>query len=145
MGSSFDSDVMDGPPPDYCYSYRLVEQARQLNEMVKECHGRAVRAGWFTNIETGEPLDRNVPEMLCLIHSEVSEALEGYRKDLNDTHLPNRKMIEVELADTLIRIFDLCGYLKLDVGQSYAEKLCYNATRLDHKLETRKAAGGKKI
>lgn len=119
------------------------KQATDIREIVSECHGRSVAAGWYTDPKTGQPIQRNVPEMLALIHSEVSEALEGYRKNLNDTHLPSRKMIEVELADTLIRIADLAGYLKLDLGGAYAEKLAYNATRADHKLENRATANGK--
>jgi NTP pyrophosphatase (non-canonical NTP hydrolase) len=121
----------------------LENQASQINNIVQECHGRSVAAGWYSDPKTGEPLQRNVGEMLALIHSEVSEALEGHRKNLKDTHLSHRPMIEVELADVLIRIGDLAGFLKLDLGGAYAEKLRYNAIREDHKLETRKAAGGK--
>ena len=117
----------------------------EINKLVELCHTVAKEGGWWTNLDTGEPLDRNVPEMLCLIHSEISEALEGYRKDINDTHLPNRKMIEVELADTLIRIFDLAGGLNMDLGGAFEEKMLYNKTRQDHKIENRKAVGGKKI
>lgn len=106
-------------------------QALALNACVDECHNRSKVAGWYTNLTTGKPLTRNVGEMLCLIHSEVSEALEGYRKSLADTHLENRPMIEVELADVIIRVFDLAGYLNLDLGG-----------RLDHKLEVR-VNGGK--
>jgi NTP pyrophosphatase (non-canonical NTP hydrolase) len=145
MGKSFDNDVMDGPPPDYFRSYGLDDQGRNIDLMVKECHGRSVRAGWYINAETGAPLERNVGEMLALIHSEVSEALEGYRKGLKDDHLPERSMVEVELADVLIRVFDLAGYLKLNLGDAYIEKLLYNATRKDHKLEARSADGGKKF
>ncbi len=118
-------------------------QAININEIVNECHGRAKTAGWYTDLKTGEPLKRNVPEMLALIHSEVSEALEGYRKNLNDSHLPNRLSVEVELADALIRIVDLAGYLNLDLGGAYTEKLCYNAKRADHKPENRVKDGGK--
>lgn len=39
---------------------------------------------WWTNIRTGEKIERNVGEMLCLVHSEISEALEGHRKNLKD-------------------------------------------------------------
>lgn len=121
--------------------FSLNYQAACIGELVKECHGRSKNAGWYLNPKTGEPLARNVGEMLCLIHSEVSEALEGQRKNLDD-HLPGRKMIEVELADVLIRVCDLAGYLKLDLGGAYRDKLLYNEQRQDHKLETR-AAGGK--
>lgn len=120
----------------------LEHQAFTINQVVAECHGRSKAAGWFHNPTTGEPIARNVGEMLALIHSEISEALEGHRKDSNDTHLPHRKMIEVELADALIRICDLAGYLKLDLGGAYREKLIYNETRADHSREAR-AAGGK--
>jgi NTP pyrophosphatase (non-canonical NTP hydrolase) len=109
------------------------------------CHGAAVQGGWWTNLNTGAPLERNVPEMLCLIHSEVSEALEGYRKNLMDDKLPHRSMLEVEMADTLIRIFDLAGGLKLDLAGALLEKLEYNKNRADHKIENRKKEGGKKI
>lgn len=82
---------------------------------------------------------------IALIHSEVSEALEGARKNLMDDHLPHRKMIEVELADVIIRVADLCGALKLDLGGAVVEKLEYNANRADHKKENRNKVGGKKF
>lgn len=107
------------------------------------CHGAAKAGGWWTNLATGEPLDRNVPEMLCLIHSEISEAMEAHRKTLMDDKLPHRKGIEVELADALIRIFDLGGGLNLDLAGALVEKMAYNSKRADHKPENRAAAGGK--
>jgi NTP pyrophosphatase (non-canonical NTP hydrolase) len=113
--------------------------------LTNACHSRAFNAGWWHDIKTGERLERNVPEMLCLIHSEISEALEGYRKDAMDDKLTHRKMIEVELADAAIRIFDLAGGLDLDIGGAMAEKMKFNAERKDHKIESRKAEGGKKI
>lgn len=83
--------------------------------------------------------------MLCLIHSEISEALEGYRKNLKDDKLPWRPMIEVELADTIIRIFDLCAGLNLDLGGAFVEKMKYNSTRIDHTHEARLQPHGKKF
>lgn len=119
--------------------------AGDINEMVEIVHSRNILAGWFTDLETGLRKDRNVPEMLCLIHSEVSEAMEGYRKNLMDDHLPNRKMCEVELADAIIRLFDLAGYLGYDLGGAIAEKMEYNLNRSDHKIENRLKENGKKI
>lgn len=110
------------------------------------CHGLAAKSGWWSDRKTGEPLTReqiNVAEKLCLIHSEISEAMEGDRKDLMDDKLPHRKMLEVELADALIRIFDLAGFLNLDLAGATIEKLAFNQQRADHKLVNRQAEGGK--
>lgn len=114
--------------------------------LVTACHGAAFNAGWWHDIKTGECLigKRNVGELLCLVHSEISEAMEGHRKGLMDDHLPHRSMIEVELADAMIRICDLGGSLGLDLAGAIVEKLAYNAKRADHKPENRLADGGKK-
>lgn len=114
-----------------------------INRCRDLCHAEAVNAGWYTDIHTGKKLVRNVPEMIALIHSEVSEALEGYRKHQMDDKLPHRLAIEVELADALIRIYDLAGYLDLDIGGAVVEKILFNRNREDHKIENRLKAGGK--
>ena len=120
--------------------------------LTKVCHEASYNAGWWTDKKGQDQTlphvmeEQNlVPVKLSLIHSEISEGLEGYRKDQNDDHLPHRKMLEVELADAVIRIFDLAGALKYDLGSAIQEKLAYNSQRADHKLENRRAAGGKKI
>jgi hypothetical protein len=83
--------------------------------------------------------------MLALVHSEISEAMQGFRKDLMDDHLPQRKMAEVELADAVIRIFDLAGQQGFDLGGALVEKLVYNTKRTDHKKENREKENGKKF
>ena len=119
--------------------------ATAITDISSTIHSACVDAGWYTNLDTGDPLERNVAEMLCLVHSEISEALEGYRKDLVDSHLPEYANIDVELADAVIRILDLCGYLGIDIGQVISDKFDYNQVRADHKLENRLKDGGKKI
>jgi len=114
-----------------------------INALAAEIHRGNIAAGWYSDPATGERIVRNVPEMLCLVHSEISEAMEGYRKSLADDHLPHRPMIEVELADAIIRILDLAGYLAIDVGGAIADKREYNRTRADHRPENRAKGGGK--
>jgi len=117
-----------------------------LEDTQRASHALAVKSGWWSDRMTGEPLTLsqvNIAEKLCLIHSEVSEAMEGARKGLKDDHLPHRDMLEVELADAVIRILDLAGYLKLDIAGAVVEKLAYNQQRADHKLENRAKDGGK--
>lgn len=125
-----------------------------LNALVEMCHNNSYAAGWWADLESGKNLRdevRNstrlgkalVAEKLCLIHSETSEAMEGHRKGLMDDKLPHRSMIEVELADAVIRIADLAGALNLDLGGAVQEKLEFNRHRPDHKLENRISEGGK--
>lgn len=124
-----------------------IHYVQAINNMVTLCHTRSVNAGWYTNIETGEKLKPTLESFglkIALIHSEISEALEGARKNLMDDHLPERPMAEVELADALIRIFDLAGFYGYDLGGAVIDKLEYNRTREDHKIENRLKDGGKK-
>lgn len=113
----------------------------QLNRMARDCH--AANQTWWHDPITGERLNRNKGELLMLIVSEISECMEGERKDLMDDKLPHRKMAEVELADALIRIFDYAGAYGYDLDGAVYEKNVYNAQRADHKPAARLAAGGK--
>jgi NTP pyrophosphatase (non-canonical NTP hydrolase) len=118
-------------------------EAEKINSLCQVVH--EANKKWWHDINTGERLNRNVGEMLCLVHSEISEALEGHRKNLQDTHIPTRPMIEVELADAIIRIFDIAAGLGLDLGGAFLEKMAYNRTRKDHSIEERKKENGKKF
>ena len=124
---------------------RLGRFAAPINQLCEDVHADNIAAGWWTDRVTGESIleTRNVPEILMLIVSEVAEAMEGYRKSLQDDKLPHRSMIEVELADACIRIFDLAGAKGFDLGGAIAEKRAFNAVREDHKLENRAKPGGK--
>ncbi|EPJ43446.1 MAG: hypothetical protein OFPI_43060 [Osedax symbiont Rs2] len=112
------------------------------NSLQNICHALACERGWWKDPKTGRQIERNRAELLMLCVSELAEAMEADRKDLNDDHLPHRKGFEVELADCLIRIFDIAGAYDLDLSGAMLEKLKYNAQRVDHKPEHR-ANGGK--
>lgn len=112
-----------------------------LNDYSRECH--AANQHWWHDPKTGKRLERNKGELLCLIHSEISECMEGERKNLMDDKLPKRRMAEVELADALIRIFDYAGAFGYDLEGAVREKRAFNAKRADHKAEARLAANGK--
>jgi NTP pyrophosphatase (non-canonical NTP hydrolase) len=114
-----------------------------LNDFSKECHN--ANAKWWLDPVTKQPISRNKGELIALMHSELSEALEGMRKDLMDDKLTHRKMEEVELADCLIRIFDYAGAFGLDLQGAYEDKMSFNRHRPDHKLENRAKEGGKKF
>ncbi len=66
---------------------------------------------------------------IALMHSELSEALEGIRKDLKDDHLPHLSMEVCELADVMIRIADYVGAYGLPLEQAIKEKMQYNSGR----------------
>lgn len=108
-------------------------------------HQTARNAGWYHDTRTGLPVERNVGEVIALMHSELSEALEAYRRDAMDDKLPDRKGIEVEFADCVIRIFDTAEAMGLDLAGAIIEKNRFNRNRADHKPENRAKVGGKKF
>lgn len=93
--------------------------------------------------EAGEDSPQYNAALFELVKS-LSRAMEGHRKQKMDDKLPHRDMLTVELADLLIRVFHLCGFLQLDIGGAFVEKMQYNLNRADHTLAARTAEGGKK-
>jgi len=86
-----------------------------LNEYCKECHKTAKEKGFWER-------KREKPELLMLIVSELGEALEADRKG-------DKENFNEEIADTFIRLFDLCGYFGIDIEKEINGKMIYNKGR----------------
>lgn len=108
-----------------------------IENLVDKAHGTSLGKGWWDDERHGLELDRllvrkTIPTKLCLIHSEVSEALEDYRDGNFATVLNEQGKPEgfaSELADIIIRVADLAGALGIDLEQEITEKMKFNLTR----------------
>ena len=100
-----------------------------INEAVNEAYTNALEHGWHDQ-------ERSIGDLICLMHSELSEALEEHRNGklpdevyYNSEKPDKPEGIPVELADCIIRIFDFCGLHKIDLDSVIKLKMQYNKTR----------------
>lgn len=87
----------------------------ELNKLSRICYNAAVNKGFWSK-------SRRTPELLMLIVSELSEALEADRHD-------NKKNFNEEIADTFIRLFDLCGAYAINIEKEIKKKMEFNKKR----------------
>jgi len=92
----------------------------EINKLTEQVLKLANEKGWVTDKDKV-----NVPEKIALIHTEIAEAYEAYRKKQID----GPHGFKEELADALIRIFHLCGVFEIDVEKEVLNKLEINKDR----------------
>lgn len=121
-----------------------------IPEFQKAIHANAIKKGFFEK-------EKNIGEMLALIHSEVSEALEAEREDKHftgsmlavngwtadvdfaaDYKTKLKGTFEEEMADIVIRVMDLCEFKGIDLEQQIIAKMdgaewtkCIGCKRMD--------------
>ncbi|MBF0388110.1 MAG: nucleotide pyrophosphohydrolase [Candidatus Omnitrophica bacterium] len=86
-----------------------------VQEMCELCHSIAKSKGFWDQ-------ERNVGEALMLVVTELAEAMEAHRKQ-------DAANFKEELADTLIRLFDLCGGMGIDIEAEIIKKCEKNKAR----------------
>lgn len=95
-----------------------------LDELAQAAHAQAVASGWYDG--EGPPTPEAVAVRLALIHAEVSEVLEEVRQP--DGDLSGQRVAE-ELADVVLRVADLAGWLEIDLARAIRAKAEKNAAR----------------
>jgi NTP pyrophosphatase (non-canonical NTP hydrolase) len=98
---------------------------QDLQNVQRLCYQNSKDHGFWDGAEND-----NIPTKLCLIHSEISEALEAHRKGNPPSEkCPGHSHFAEELADAVIRILDLAGRLEIDIGTVLVQKMAVDAKR----------------
>jgi NTP pyrophosphatase (non-canonical NTP hydrolase) len=104
-----------------------------IKDLCKQAHNLAKEKGFWDLYENGTVIQRNIPELLMLIVSELGEACEALRKNNKQDKSYNtvwkKDTFEDEISDVFIRLGDMCEALGIDIEWQIEKKMEYNKTR----------------
>jgi NTP pyrophosphatase (non-canonical NTP hydrolase) len=95
-----------------------MEKTMNFKQLQTEIHEHNKSVGWWDNVDQFTKITK-----LMLTVTEIAEATEGDRKNLMDDKVPTREMLEVELADVMIRTLDLGGYMNFCIDPHITNRM----------------------
>ena len=99
------------------------QDEKNINDVARVIHDYAISKGWWL-------APRNDGEILALMHSEISEALEFLRHgNPPSDHVPEISGVAEEMADVVIRVMDYCHARDINIGKAIAAKHKFNMSR----------------
>lgn len=105
---------------DLCQECMTIEWS--MHKLAGYVHANADDKGFWDE-------ERNVGELIALIHSELSEMLEAYRHGNKRSEHINASAVEEEMADVLIRLFDMAVGMVQNLPRATMLKMAFNRTR----------------
>jgi len=97
-------------------------QYDNLNDLANQAMEIVKQNGWDVIKESDWEDTYKIPALLALIGSEVSEALEAFRKN-------DKENFKEEMTDILIRAVDMASIFDPDIEQTIANKMAKNKSR----------------
>ena len=140
MGSSHDlheTSFVDIPADPASGTLTVVSGMEAMRWYRDRCHRIAIEHGFWDNsikenmVVTPELVTSETIGMkLMLVVTELAEWMEAVRHgDPASDHISEFTASEEEVADALIRIFDLAGALKMRLPEALEAKIAYNQKR----------------
>lgn len=94
----------------------------ELDDAMELVHTVNVEHGWYD-------VTRTFGDDIALLHSEVSEMYEAYRKPVPESGEYNPSSMPAEAADILIRLLDTCYRYNINLADAFRKKMKYNEKR----------------